>query len=90
MYREGKEEMSELSVEQKREIARKIVRIRKQIKKIDSALAPYRKNETIHNNIYKFYQDNGKIGQMLRMKDRLILKRHELEVSLGIRPKVPS
>jgi len=78
--------MSNLSNEEKREVARKIVRMSKQIEKIDKALAPYRRNETIHNNIYKFYQDSGRIGKMLRLKDKLILKRHKFRVQLGLYP----
>jgi hypothetical protein len=76
--------MTGLTRNEKREIARKVVRIRNQIKKIDAKLEPYKKGDTPTNNIYRWYGDKGKIGQLLRMKDNLIKRRHELELKLGL------
>ena len=73
-----------MSNEEKREVARKIVRLTKSIKKIDSILAPYRRRDTPTDNIYRWYQDKGKIGQLLRLKDTLVLRKHKLEVKLGL------
>ena len=74
----------QMTIEEKRAIAKEIVKLRKLIEKIDKILAPYRRNDTPYDNIYRWYADNGKIGQLLRRKDDLIGKKHELEVKLGI------
>lgn len=78
--------MTPMTRDEKLTIAKKIVRMSNRIGKIDEALKPYTKGDTPTNNVYRWYGDGGKIGQLLRMKDDLIGARHELRVTLGIFP----
>ncbi len=72
--------------DEKLTIAKKIVRMSNKIGKIDEVLKPYTKGDTPTNNVYRWYGDGGKIGQLLRLKDDYIQARHDLRVSLGIFP----
>lgn len=78
--------MNSLSNEEMREVAKGIIDFTKKIERINEVLKPYTKRDTPTNNIYRWYEDEGKIGQLLKLKDRLILKRHKLRVKLGIFP----
>lgn len=74
----------QITNEEKRAIAKEIVKIKQLIEKIDKVLAPFRRNDTPYDNIYRWYGDEGKIGQLLRRRDDLLGRKHELEVKLGI------
>jgi hypothetical protein len=71
----------------KQQIQKQIERIEEQIEKIDKFLAPYRVGDVVGNNINRWYLDKGKIGQALRLKDRLHLKINNLRVDLGEYPE---
>lgn len=69
-----------------KQIQAKIDSITEKIEKIDKFLAPYRRGDTPYDNIYRWYGEDNKIGQLLRARDELVGKRHELRVQLGIYP----
>ena len=75
-----------LSSEERKGIESKIENLSSLVDGIDKTLAPYRIHDTPTNNIYYWYGENTTLGEMLRTRDKLILRRHEMRVQLGIFP----